>query len=309
MLGRYGPDEFLLIADVGRRRSRAARPRLRTALVDLSLHFDETERLPDHRQRRRGLLPRARGLRDRAAVDRAARSPRAPRRAAATRSDRRGPATTDAQPRPRRSTSCRASSSRSTPRTATPSATPRMSRATPTFLGAADRDADGEICAPSASPACSTTWARSACPTRSCASPASSPTASTAILQQHVALGDMIVRDLPDVESVRAGDPASPRALGRQRLPPSTRGRGHPAHRPHPGRRRRLLGDDHDPAVPQGARHRGGADQARRRGRHASSTSGWSRRSSRASSRTRSAPLPGDTARSGDLWVPDRHVA
>ena len=39
----------------------------------------------------------------------------------------------------------------------------------------------------------------------------------TKIVQQHVALGDMIVRDLPDIEVVRAGDPPPPRALGRRR--------------------------------------------------------------------------------------------
>ena len=39
-----------------------------------------------------------------------------------------------------------------------------------------------------------------------------------AIVKQHVALGDLIVRDLPDVERHPRRRPPSPRALGRRRL-------------------------------------------------------------------------------------------
>ena len=41
--------------------------------------------------------------------------------------------------------------------------------------------------------------------TRSCASPASLTAEEYAIVKQHVALGDLIVRDLPDVDVIRAG--------------------------------------------------------------------------------------------------------
>ncbi len=45
--GRYGPDEFLLVADpTAVTHLEPVVTRLRTALVDLSLRFDETERLP-----------------------------------------------------------------------------------------------------------------------------------------------------------------------------------------------------------------------------------------------------------------------
>src|SRR5439155_25027927 len=46
------------------------------------------------------------------------------------------------------------------------------------------------------------------------------------------------------------------------------RGRGHPARRAHSRGRRRLLGDDDDPAVSEGHRPTGGVDSARGRLRH-----------------------------------------
>ena len=57
----------------------------------------------------------------------------------------------------------------------------------------------------STSPASSTTWARSASPTPSCASRPSLTAEEYEVVKQHVALGDAIVRDLPDIEVVRAG--------------------------------------------------------------------------------------------------------
>ena len=46
-MGRYGPDEFLVIAPAEAVVRAGARvERLRTALADLSLQFDATERLP-----------------------------------------------------------------------------------------------------------------------------------------------------------------------------------------------------------------------------------------------------------------------
>ena len=61
--------------------------------------------------------------------------------------------------------------------------------------------------------------------------------------------------------------PPPPRALGRRRLSRPPRRRGDPADRPDPGGRRRVLGDDDDAAVPQGARRPRGAAPARGRGR------------------------------------------
>ena len=89
-----------------------------------------------------------------------------------------------------------------------------------------------------------------------------------AIVKQHVALGDLIVRDLPDVELIRAGvRHHHERWDGDGYLDRLSR-RGDPARGPDPGRRRRLLGDDDDPAVPQGARDRRGPPAPGGRGGH-----------------------------------------
>ena len=72
------------------------------------------------------------------------------------------------------------------------------------------------------------------------------------VFKQHVTLGDSIVRDVPNIEIVRAGiRPHHERWDGRATSRP--RGRGDPAHRPHPGGGGRLLGDDHLAPVSQGA--------------------------------------------------------
>ena len=49
------------------------------------------------------------------------------------------------------------------------------------------------------------------------------------IVQQHVVLGDLIVRDLPDIELIRAGGPPPSRALGRDRLRRPAGRHRHPA--------------------------------------------------------------------------------
>ncbi len=54
------------------------------------------------------------------------------------------------------------------------------------------------------------------------------------VVKQHVMLGDLIVRDLPDVELIRARRAPPPRALGRRRLPRPSGRRRDPAHRPDP---------------------------------------------------------------------------
>src|SRR5947207_2244009 len=57
--------------------------------------------------------------------------------------------------------------------------------------------------------------------------------------------------------------------MGWRRIPAPPGRRGDPAHRPHPRGRRCLLGDDHDPPIPQGTFGRGGAQAPRGGRRHA----------------------------------------
>ena len=82
----------------------------------------------------------------------------------------------------------------------------------------------------------------------------------------------MIVRDVPDIELVRAGIRHHHERWDGDGYLDRLAGRGHPADRPDPRRRRRVLGDDDDAAVPQGARSARGADAARGCGRARSST-------------------------------------
>ena len=90
--------------------------------------------------------------------------------------------------------------------------------------------------------------------------------------------------------------PPSPRALGRRRLPRPAGRRGDPAGGPDPRRRRRLLGDDHDPAVPQGARRSTRRSGGSRTRPARSSRSGSSRCSSTASRRRRTPRCPASTS-------------
>ena len=88
------------------------------------------------------------------------------------------------------------------------------------------------------------------------------------IVKQHVALGDMIVRDLPDVELIRAASvitTSAGTATATCTGWPVTRSRS----RPDPRRRRHVLGDDDEPTVPQGAVDGGGAPPAGGCGGHA----------------------------------------
>ena len=52
------------------------------------------------------------------------------------------------------------------------------------------------------------------------------------VVKQHVALGDLIVRDVPNVELIRAGDPPPPRAVGRTTAISMRSRARHPARRP-----------------------------------------------------------------------------
>ena len=63
----------------------------------------------------------------------------------------------------------------------------------------------------------------------------------------------MIVRDLPDIELIRAGIRHHHERWDGDGYLDRLDGRGDPADRPHPRGRRRVLGDDDDPAVSQGA--------------------------------------------------------
>ena len=79
------------------------------------------------------------------------------------------------------------------------------------------------------------------------------------IVKQHVALGDLIVRDLPDVDVIRAGVRHHHERWDGDGLPRSPVRRGHPPRRADPRGRRCVLGDDHDASVPKGDEHRRGA--------------------------------------------------
>ncbi len=83
------------------------------------------------------------------------------------------------------------------------------------------------------------------------------------VVKQHVALGDAIVRDLPNVELVRCRDPTSSRAVGWPRLSPRARGGGDPPDRADSLGGRRVQRHDHHPPIPEGALADRGAQAAR----------------------------------------------
>ena len=168
--GRYGPDEFLVISAAGGAADlEPAMERLRTNLADLSLQFESSERLPVTVSVGICFHPDQRRVGDDPPVGRRGHPRRRPdeRR---RHDPRRGGDRPTRPPMPRPSTSSRAWSSRSTRRTATPAATPRTWPATRTSSpsGSTSTPRCGAPCTPQAS---STTSARSASRTRSCASP------------------------------------------------------------------------------------------------------------------------------------------
>ena len=77
------------------------------------------------------------------------------------------------------------------------------------------------------------------------------------IVKQHVTLGDMIVRDLPEIEVIRAGVRHHHERWDGRGYVDRLTGEDDPARRPHPRRRRRVLRDDDDAPVPQGDADRG----------------------------------------------------
>ncbi len=117
----------------------------------------------------------------------------------------------------------------------------------------------------STGPVASTTSARSASPTRSCASPAPSPRAEYEI-GEAARRARRPHRPRPARPRRDPGrHPPPPRALGRQGLPAWAGRRRHPGGRPDPRGLRCVLRDDDDPAVPQGPVRRRGADPPRGR--------------------------------------------
>ena len=85
----------------------------------------------------------------------------------------------------------------------------------------------------------------------------------TEVVKQHVALGDLIVRDLPDVEVVRAGIRHHHERWDGAGYLHRLEGEEIPLIARILARLGRLLGHDDDPAVSQGARRRRGAPAAR----------------------------------------------
>ena len=78
------------------------------------------------------------------------------------------------------------------------------------------------------------------------------------MFQQHVALGDAIVRDVPNVEVVRAGIRHHHERWDGKGYLEGLDGRGDPPDRAHPCGGRCVQRHDHHPPVPQGAAGRGG---------------------------------------------------
>jgi len=201
--GRYGPDEFLLIASPAAvARLEPLVDRLRTALVDLSLRFDETERLPitvsvglatypDHASSATALLAAAVGV-----LEEAKASGGDTVRRAGEGQDESAPAVSfdvlqglvtaiDTKDRYTKR------HSEDVARYATFIGR-RLELRTDDLrtIEVAGRLHDiGKIGIPDAI----------------LRKPGRLTEAEYAIVQQHVALGDMIVRDLPDIEAVRAG--------------------------------------------------------------------------------------------------------
>ena len=242
-VARYGPDEFLLVrpARSGRRRwrprSRASAPGMRR----VSVQFGESEQLPVSISAGIALFPDARRLGHRAPVGRGRRRRRGQGAAAGTACAWPASVAERARRSPAASTSCSGlviavdTKDRYTKRHSEDVARYAV------FL--AERlGLDDETCITRSTwPGCSTTSARSASRTSLLRKPGKLTAEEFEVFKQHVALGDAIVRDVPNVGPRARRDPPPPRALGRARLPRGPGGRGDPAHRAHPGGGRCLL--------------------------------------------------------------------
>ena len=87
--------------------------------------------------------------------------------------------------------------------------------------------------------------------------------AEETVIRQHVALGDLIVRELPDVETVRAGIRHHHERWDGRGYLTGLRGEDIPLIARILAVGRCLLGHDDEPSVPQGARRQGGASPPR----------------------------------------------
>ena len=275
-IGRYGPDEMLLVTKgESVAELQAAVSSFRTRLGEVALQFGASEPLPVTVSAGAVQLPDARSLGHRAAHPsrgRAVTGARQRWRPGACRGDGRGRGGRLGARQLRRPAGPRHRGRHQGP----------LHQAALRGRGALRRCSwpTGWACrqsgvAPCTSPACSTTSARSASPTPSCASPDRSRTSEHAIVQQHVALGHMIVRDLPHLELVRAGVRFHHERWDGGGYLEGLHGRGHPARGAHPGGRRCVLGDDHVAALSQGVGAARGARPARGRRRVAARSASW----------------------------------
>ena len=116
------------------------------------------------------------------------------------------------------------------------------------------------------SPGCCTTSASSACPSEIILKPARLTDEEMAEVKRHAEIGANIVDQMEFLDAVGPDRPASPRALGRRRVPEGTRGRGDTARGAHPRRRGLVRRDDVRAHLQQGAAARHRQDRARARG-------------------------------------------
>ncbi|MFL5685782.1 MAG: HD domain-containing phosphohydrolase [Chloroflexota bacterium] len=201
--GRYGPDEFLLIAPpVAVAQLERVIERLRGALLDLSLRFDETERLPitvsvgiatypDHASSATGLLASAAGV-----LEEAKASGGDTVRFAGTERD-------EATTSPSFDVLQGLVTAIDTKDRYTKRHSEDVARYA-TFIGRRLGLAPEELHTIEVAGRLHDIG-KIGIPDVILRKPGSLTEAEYAIVQQHVALGDMIVRDLPDIEAVRAG--------------------------------------------------------------------------------------------------------
>ena len=242
-VGRYGPDEFLVAVEgpaVGTLQTRAEGVRHGARRRCGSVR--RQQRPAAHRQRRGGALPRGRRLGDRAPRQRRGHAPRGAGRAAATPSLVTGfePDAVVAVAHLRR----------------VPGPDPRRRRQGPLHEAplrgrrplrdvhrVADRDRRRTRSATLRLAGLLHDVGKVGIPDQILRKPGKLTDAEFDVVKQHVALGDAILRDLPDLDADPRRRPPPPRALGRARLPPrasrARTSRSSPGSSPSPTRSRR----------------------------------------------------------------------
>ena len=205
IVGRYGPDEFLLIApSAAIAELEPTVDRLRDALADDSLQFDSVGAPADHDQCRDRKLPEHGRVGHRAAVDRGARRCEEAKASGGDAVRVAGRPCHEARRTPARSASSRAWCSRSTPRTATQSATRRTSRR----YGVVPRRSSGwtpDLVETVRVAGLLHDVGKVGIPDAILRKPGAAHGDEMDVVKQHVALGDMIVRDLDRIDVVRLG--------------------------------------------------------------------------------------------------------